>query len=99
MIGAGGVGNPWPVEKQALQDGVGLGDVGKKGEKMGLAPSADLDEGVEVRARKAMKALETHIRDRMPFVQLSSKRMQAVMGVRNELAFGSSFLPPFSLFF
>ena len=55
----------------------------------------DFDEGIEVRTRKAMKVLEDHIRDRTPFVQASSRRMQAVMGVRNELAFGSSlpFLP------
>lgn len=47
----------------------------------------DFDEGIEVRTRKAMKVLEDHIRDRTPFVQASSRRMQAVMGVRNELAF------------
>ncbi|KAE9365776.1 hypothetical protein N431DRAFT_472371 [Stipitochalara longipes BDJ] len=100
MIGAGGVGNPWPVEKRALGDdggagmagggrcgGGGTGRMGENRKNSGLAPSPDLDEGVEVRARKAMKVLESHIRDRMPFVQLSSKRMQAVMGVRNELAF------------
>jgi hypothetical protein len=50
----------------------------------------DFDEGIEVRTRKAMKVLEDHIRDRTPFVQASSRRIQAVMGVKNELAFGSS---------
>ncbi|PMD35020.1 hypothetical protein L207DRAFT_638481 [Hyaloscypha variabilis F] len=92
MIGAGGVGNPWSEEKRADREDDGMGENGQGREKKGpassgLAPSLDLDEGVEVRARKALKVLEDHLRDRMPFVQLSSKRMQAVMGVRNNFPF------------
>ena len=103
MVGAGGVGNPWAGERRRcfedeevgnghmLGDRSGDGDIGGD-ERM----EEDVDEGVEVRTRKAMKVLEYHIRDRMPFVQVSSQRMQAVMGVKNELAFGSSL--PFILF-
>jgi hypothetical protein len=103
MIGAGGVGNPGSEEKRADREDDGIGENGQGGEKKGpassgLAPSPDFDEGVEVRARKALKVLEDHLRDRMPFVQLSSKRMQAVMGVRNDFPFGSSFLSFHSLF-
>ena len=103
MIGAGGVGNPWPLEKRGFVrnggDDVGEGDVeDKKGEKSGLAASPDLDEGSQSRAREAMKTLESHVRNRTPYVQLSSKRMQAVMGLRNELAFGLSSLLFYFLF-
>lgn len=105
MIGAGGVGNPWPEEKRLLRDeerglqgrsgGGGVGGGGLDGGDGRM--EEDVDEGMEVRTRKAMKVLEDHIRDRTPFVQASSRRMQAIMGVRNELAFGSSlpFLSPF----
>jgi hypothetical protein len=94
MIGAGGVGNPWPEEKRRLRDEE-RGVQGRSGGGGGLGGDdgrmeEDVDEGIEVRTRKAMKVLEDHIRDRTPFVQASSRRMQAVMGVRNELAFGSS---------
>lgn len=62
----------------------------------------DIDEDTSARTRKAMKVLENHIRDRTPFVQVSSRRMQAVMGMRNDLAFGSCpslfLLSTFSLF-
>jgi hypothetical protein len=88
LIGAGGVGNPWPHEKREKRDGDADGD------KIGPMVE-DMNDGLEIRTKKAMRVLENHIKDRMPFVRLSSQRLQAVMGVRNELAFG--LLP--SLFF
>jgi hypothetical protein len=90
MIGAGGVGNPWDEEKRQKRDRDGEGEdwVGPLKE--------DMAEGLEVRTKKAMRVLENHIRDRMPFVRVSSQRIQAVMGVKNEMAFG---LFPSCIFF
>jgi hypothetical protein len=47
-------------------------------------------EGVEMKMKDAVRVLEKHIQDRMPFAQVASRRMQAAMGVRNEIVFGSS---------
>jgi hypothetical protein len=81
MVGAGGVGNPWHEDNRVKKDGV----EGKV--------EVDVDDAVmEMRAKDAMRVLENHIRDRMPFAQVASRRMQAVMGVKNEIVFGLSFL-------
>jgi hypothetical protein len=90
FIGAGGVGNPWPKEKREKR-----GEEGELDEDDdAIGPMVeDMNDGLEVRTKKAMRVLENHIKDRMPFVRLSSQRLQAVMGVRNELAFS---LLPFS---
>jgi hypothetical protein len=81
MVGAGGVGNPWNEDKREKREGVeGKVDM-------------DVDDAVmEMRAKDAMRVLENHIRDRMPFAQVASRRMQAVMGIKNEIVFGLSFL-------
>lgn len=41
----------------------------------------------EARSRLAWEALEGYKRDRMPFVKLAGERLQAFLGVRNELVF------------
>jgi hypothetical protein len=105
FIGAGAVGNPWPRERQARvedddeDDGGGGGGsrrMGEPEESRKPAPvvddgrwEGDMNDGVEVRAQKAMKVLENHIRDRMPYVRAASMRLQAVVGLRNELPFGT----------
>jgi hypothetical protein len=112
FIGAGGVGNPWPKESQArVEDDDGGGGKGSRrmGEAKGPCKPApvfddgrwegDMNDGVEVRAQKAMNVLQNHIRDRMPYVRAASMRLQAVMGLRNELAFGSLPLCDLSLSF
>ena len=48
----------------------------------------------EIRTKNAIKALERHIQHRLPYVQLASRRLQAVTGERNELPFD---LPDFGL--
>jgi hypothetical protein len=90
FIGAGGLGNPWPEDRREKKEGEDDEGDGRMEE--------DMNDGVEVRTKKAMRVLENHIRDRMPYVRMSSKRLQAVMGVRNELPFGLSpfRFPPFS---
>ena len=76
MVGAGGVGNPYDEGKRERREREGGVEV----------------EGVEseMRTKDAVRVLENHIRDRIPFAQLASRRMQAAMGVRNEIAFGLS---------
>ena len=59
----------------------------------------DMNEGVDVRAQKAMTVLQNQIRDRMPYVRAASMRLQAVMGLRNELPFGSLLFCMLSLSF
>lgn len=39
------------------------------------------------RNKEAMKRLEAHIRERVPYVQLASRNLQALMGLRNEMPF------------
>lgn len=107
FIGAGGVGNPYPKYRQARveDDDEDYGGGGVMGEAVGSPKPApvfddgrwegDMNEGVDVRAQKAMTVLQNQIRDRMPYVRAASMRLQAVMGLRNELAFGS--LPFFIL--
>lgn len=41
----------------------------------------------ETRNKDALKTLEAHIKDRTPYAQLASARLQAVCGVRNDNAF------------
>ena len=112
FVGAGAVGNPWPRARQARvedddeDDGGGGGGSRSMGEAEGSRKPApvfddgrwegDMNDGVEVSAQKAMKVLENHIRDRMPYVRAASMRLQAVMGLRNELPFG---LLPFCILF
>lgn len=50
---------------------------------MKLTPWPD---GLNIRTKGAMRVLENHIRDRMPFVQVSSERVQVLMGVKNKLS-------------
>jgi hypothetical protein len=45
----------------------------------------------ETRNEEALKQLEAHIKQRVPYVQLASSRLQAVMSLRNEMPFD---LPP-----
>jgi hypothetical protein len=41
----------------------------------------------ETRSEEALIALEKHMKDRLPYVQLASRRLQAVVGERNEMRF------------
>ena len=101
MIGKGGVGNPWIKEDHRLIPGPGLdpglGGVQEelegwlKGRKeKGEGDNMDVNgyEGREMRSKDAMKVLEKHVTDRLPYMQLASRRLQAIMGLRNELVFG-----------
>jgi hypothetical protein len=47
----------------------------------------------ESRNKDALKTLEKHIKDRTPYVQLASARLQAVSGIRNDSAFDLPELP------
>jgi hypothetical protein len=51
----------------------------------------DVDEmHLKGNRREAIRVLERHVVGRLPFVELASRRLQAVMGVRNENVFGRS---------
>jgi hypothetical protein len=45
----------------------------------------------ETRNEEALKQLEAHIKQRVPYVQLASSRLQAALSIRNEMPFN---LPP-----
>jgi len=96
MVGAGGVGNPWSEDqcesknatlegKEACSDifAVREGDI-----PWGLDPPLSDDGAEGVKQKKAFRKLEDHIKDRLPYAMLASTRLQAVMGLRNELQFG-----------
>jgi hypothetical protein len=87
MVGKGGVGVGVPsfgeyviegadnLQEREVQDGDGGG--------------RDVDEILlRSNCREALRVLEKHVQSRLPYVECASRRLQAVMGVRNENVFG-----------
>ena len=83
MLGRGGVGKGVASAGEVLVEGMtdGWGNMYLEMQR---------GEGVAEGKKncEAMKVLERHIQQRMPYVQAASRRLQAVMGLRNETVFG-----------
>ena len=89
MLGKGGVGAGVSRVGECVVEGAGnlheREDTGGDGRD-----GRDIDEILlRVNCREALRVLEKHVQGRLPYVECASRRLQAVMGVRNEEVFGT----------
>jgi hypothetical protein len=90
MLGKGGVGVGVPSFGEYVIEGVD--NLQEREEKCGEG-DGDVDEILlRSNCREALRVLEKHVQSRLPYVECASRRLQAVMGVRNENVFGMSSL-------
>jgi hypothetical protein len=90
MLGKGGVGVGVPSFGEYVIEGAD--NLQEREEKCGEG-DGDVDEILlRNNCREALRVLEKHVQSRLPYVECASRRLQAVMGVRNENVFGMSSL-------
>jgi len=90
MLGKGGVGVGVPSFGEYVIEGAD--NLQEREEKCGEG-DGDVDEILlKNNCREALRVLEKHVQSRLPYVECASRRLQAVMGVRNENVFGMSSL-------